>query len=606
VAGGGAGFANHAEYNFVPKNLLVKIPETVSFEDASCATVGSIALQGVRQCDLRLGENACVMGLGLLGLLAGQMLKASGIRIIGYDPNPERCQLARTLGFDLAVSGDLEPVVADFSQGRGVDAVLITAATKSNEPVTLAGELARMKGRVVVTGMVGMDLPRDMYYKKELDFKLSLSYGPGRYDSQYEEAGHDYPYGYVRWTEQRNMAAFLDLVAAGRVTPVRLVTHRFPLEEALQAYELLLGKVEEPYLGIVLNYSQPEPLGDKTRQVLSVTPTPSSPVPGQVGVGFIGVGNFAQGVLLPALAGNSAVAKIGVCDINGMAAAETARKNGFAYAATDIDKIVNDRDIHAVFIATRHNSHSPLAAKLLQAGKHVYTEKPLAISADDLRSLSSAYAAHPQILTVGFNRRFTRHARMLKSYFAPRTTPMVVNYRINAGHVPPESWLHDPAVGGGRIIGEVCHFIDFTGYLINFPILEVRAACIDTNNAKLRPEDSVAINLKYQDGSLGCIQYLSLGTPEFPKERCEVYADDSMGVMDDFRETVCRGRLGGQKLKGRQDKGFAAAISAFLEAIQKGRAAPIPFASLQETTAATFAVLQSLKTGQAVIISSLL
>ncbi len=266
VACGGAGFANHAEYNYIPKNLVVKIPDNVSFEDASCATVGSIALQGIRQCDLKLGENVCVMGLGLLGLLAVQMLKASGVSVIGFDPNQARCEFAKELGCDIAVSADLENACLDFSDGYGVDAVLITAATKSNEPVRVAGEIARQKGKVIVTGLVGMDIPRDMYYKKELDFKLSLSYGPGRYDTNYEEGGNDYPYAFVRWTEQRNIKAFIDLVSAGKVTPSKLITHRFDIENALDAYELLLGKTAEPYLGIVLNYSNSD---DKIKRKIS-------------------------------------------------------------------------------------------------------------------------------------------------------------------------------------------------------------------------------------------------------------------------------------------------------------------------------------------------
>jgi len=270
VACGGAGYANHADYNYVPKNLMVKIPDGVSFEEASCATVGSIAMQGVRQCDLRLGEQVCVMGLGLLGLLAVQMLKASGCRVIGFDPNPQRCQDAIDLGADAAVSADLVAAADQFSQGMGMDAVLITAATKSNESVRVAGEIARMKAKVVVTGLVGMDLPRDDYYKKELDFKLSLSYGPGRYDSSYEEGGVDYPYGYVRWTEQRNIGSFLDLVASGAVTPSKLVTHRFDVSDALDAYDLLLGKIEEPYLGIVIQYEEKKSEVLKTSRSLEV------------------------------------------------------------------------------------------------------------------------------------------------------------------------------------------------------------------------------------------------------------------------------------------------------------------------------------------------
>jgi len=682
VACGGAGYANHSDYNYIPKNLVVKIPESVSFEDASCATVGSIALQGVRQCDLRLGENICVMGLGLLGLLAVQMLKAGGIRVIGFDPNIERCKLAEELGADLVVSTDLEAACNEFSEGYGVDAVLITAATKSNEPVTVAGEICRVKGKVVVTGLVGMDIPRDMYYKKELDFKLSLSYGPGRYDPHYEEAGHDYPYGYVRWTEQRNIKAFLDLVASGAVTPSKLITHRFDIENALDAYDLMLGKTKEPYLGIVLNYdpqitpvgfSEPTGQAQITRisngnenreigetadecgdQKLTADERPGTicrtypdticrsyraggagrltqikkdqrllilnnelgvSVQGQAVVGFIGAGNFTKGVLLPNLKKQPDIRLRGICTATGMNAAETGKKEGFEFATTDYTQLLDDPDINTVFITTQHNTHARFVSEALRAGKNVFVEKPLCLTAEELEEIRDQMSEDRSQITdsqvqssnfrsptsdyrklmVGYNRRFSPHAKFIKDYFQDRRTPMMVNYRVNAGIIPPDVWIQDPTVGGGRIIGEVCHFVDFASFVIGSEPVEVQAMCVDTPNASLVAEDNVSLAIRYRDGSVAQILYVAVGATELAKEYCEVFADESSAVMDNFCSTICMGKRGSKKLKGKQAKGFSEEIGAFLDAIQKGLPCPISFQSLVDTTACTFAVLESLK-----------
>ena len=646
VACGGAGYANHSEYNYVPQNLVVKIPEAVSFEDASCATVGSIAMQGVRQCDLRLEENICVMGLGLLGLLAVQMLKAGGVRVIGFDPNIERCKLAEALGADQVVSSELEAACNDFSEGFGMDAVLITAATKSNEPVTVAGEICRMKGRVVVTGLVGMDIPRDMYYKKELDFKLSLSYGPGRYDPQYEEGGHDYPYGYVRWTEQRNIKAFLDLVAGGAVTPSGLVTHRFGIDDALDAYALMLGKTKEPYLGIVLNYGATDKRkkGDlaadergltqikKEDRILYLNSQPSSPSthhPSPVTIGFIGAGNFTKSVLLPNLKKQSNLRLRGICTATGMNAAETGKKQGFEFATTDYKQILEDNEINTVFITTQHNTHARFVIEAIKAGKHIFVEKPLCLNPEELENIISATdtrakaqrkeeslqiknsiyvhlrssAANPCLpslsavptLMVGYNRRFSPHATMIRDYFKDRRTPMMVNYRVNAGIIPPDVWIQDPAVGGGRIIGEVCHFIDFASFVIGSRPVEAQAMCVDTANASLVAADNVSISIRYKDGSVANILYVAVGAADLAKEHCEVFADESVAVMADFRSTVCMGKRGKKKLKGKQAKGFAEEISAFLNAVGQGDPAPISFTSLLQTTACTFAILKALR-----------
>jgi predicted dehydrogenase len=477
------------------------------------------------------------MGLGLLGLLAVQMMKAAGFRVMGFDPDASRCRLALDLGADRAVSSDLKAACKEFSRGYGVDAVLITAAAKSNEPVTLAGEICRMKGTVVVTGLVGMDLPRDMYYKKELDFKLSLSYGPGRYDPAYEEGGRDYPYGYVRWTEQRNIQAFLDLVASGAVTPSKLVTHRFDIDDALNT----------------------------------------------------------------------------LCTATGMNAGQTAQKEGFACATTDFQVVLDNEQINTVFVTTRHNSHARFVTAALAAGKHVFVEKPLCLTPEDLQTIhqtlhksphtpdASPLTPHsPPILMVGFNRRFSPHAAFIRDYFQGRQTPMMVNYRINAGIIPPDVWVQDPEVGGGRIVGEVCHFIDFASFVIGADPVAVQAMCVDSTNASLVAEDNVTIAVKYRDGSVAQICYVAVGPSDLAKEYCEVFADESAAVMDNFCTTRCMGRRGKKRLKGSQKKGFTQEIAAFLKAVKTGGPSPIPFDSLALTTACTFAAKESLRTRTAV------
>lgn len=606
VACAGAGYATHAEYNYVPTNLCVRIPDGVDFSDACYATLGAIALQGVRQADLRLGESVAVIGLGLLGLLTTQLLKASGCRVIGADLDPSRCDLARRLGADEAVPGVLAEAAAAFTQGRGVDAVIITAATKSNEPIEAAAEACRPKGRVVVVGMVGMDVPREPFYRKELDLRLSMSYGPGRYDPAYEEAGHDYPYAYVRWTEQRNMEAFLDLVAAGKVTPAALTTHRFTIDDALRAYELLEGKSSERSLGIVIDYPQPVPAAAPTRRVeLSGGKAGVRPMTGRLGVGFIGAGSFAKGVLLPALARQADVALTGLCTATGMSATETGERHGFRFATTSIDEVLADPATQAVFIATQHHTHAPFVLRALEAGKHVFVEKPLCTSAEELARIDEAVRSLPSpgpCLMVGFNRRFSSHAAAIKAAFARRTTPLVVTYRVNAGAVPADSWLQDPDRGGGRVVGEVCHFVDLAEFLVGSAAASIYAASIRTTDARDVAEDSVAITLTYADGSLAAIHYLAHGSNQVPKERVEVCADGITAILDDYRQTTFHGSSA-RAVKGPQAKGFDAEISAFLHAVRKGGAWPIPYESLARTTQATFAILESLREGRPVALS---
>ena len=606
VACGGAGFANHAEFNYVPRNLIVKIPEGVSFEDASCATVGSIALQGVRQCEVNLGETVAVIGLGLMGILAVQMLKASGCRVIGFDPNAGRCKLAEEMGCDRAVNDNFVGECMAFSGGFGVDAVLITAATHSDEPVTVAAEICRKKGRVVATGLVGMNLPRDQYYKKEVDFRLSCSYGPGRYDPVYEEQGVDYPFGYVRWTEQRNMAAFLQLVAEGKVTPGKLVTHRFKFDDALDAYQVLLGIKKEPYLGIVLEYGDLAAKNAENAKIerrVDFSRVEHVERVDRVGVSFVGAGNFAKAVLLPTLKKIKDAEFRGVSTATGMSATDTAKKYGFAFAATDQGEVLKDESTNLVFVTTRHDMHAAQIKAALGAGKYVFSEKPLCINEEQLDGVLAAKNAENakdalSRVMIGFNRRFSPHAKLLKEYFSKRTLPLVMHYRVNAGSIPKDIWLQDPEVGGGRMVGEGCHFIDFMSYVCGAPVEKVQAMCIKTANGAETPEDSISVNLQFADGSVGTLEYVALGDTTLPKEWCEIHGEGSTATMDNFCKTVCTGKLGKRKLKGKQQKGFREELEATVDAVKSGKAMPIPFEEILNVTKTTFAILKAVKSGQ--------
>nr|WP_246781470.1 bi-domain-containing oxidoreductase [Rhodoblastus sphagnicola] len=577
IACAGAGLANHAEINAVPKNLCAPIPEGVDDEDASFVTLGAIALQGVRQAAPTLGECIVVMGLGLIGLLTVQLLKANGCRVLGFDPNPARVALAKDMGADLAVSSDLPVVVSGFTGGYGADAVILTASTSSNEPINQAAEISRQKGRIVVVGLVGMTIDREPFYKRELDLKLSMSYGPGRHDPDYEQGGHDYPLSYVRWTEQRNMEAFLALVAEGKVTPKKLVTHRFPIGEAEKAYALL--ESAEPYLAVLLTYPE-DAAAHMERSIARVT-APARTSAG-AGVAFVGLGNYAKSVLLPAFLRAGGVRLTSVVTATGVSAGHAGDKYGFAAIATDPAAALSDPDTDIVVIATRHDTHAALAAQALAAGKHVFCEKPLAIDADGLAEVLAAAEDASGVLTVGFNRRFAPLLVKAKAALEPRSGPLVMLYRVNAGEIPGDSWIQR-SEGGGRIVGEVCHFVDAMTFLCGALPIEATAV------AARGHDDAVSIILRFADGSTGAIVYSSLGDPSLPKEMIEVFAAGRVIQLDDFRRlSVTRGGKT-SVVKSAQDKGQAALVAAFLAAAREG-AAPIPVAELEAVTAATFAI----------------
>lgn len=598
VACAGLGYANHAEVIYVPRNLLVPIPDGVTDAEAAFVTVGAIAMQGVRQANLTLGESVVVVGMGLVGQIAAQICSASGCRVFCVDIDAGKVELAKTLGANGGVASpqnDVKAAVMAFTSGQGADAVLITAGTKSNEPISLAPELLRDRGRVVAVGDIGHDLPRRAYYEKEIDLRQSRSYGPGRYDPEYEEKGNDYPIGYVRWTENRNMESFLELVARGRIQLMPLLTHRYSIENAEQAYGHLTGASSEPYIGILLEYEPDKPQESTVR--LAGTST-KAVVSGVVGLGVIGAGQFSQGVLLPALKKVPGVHFHGFATSSGLTSVNVARKYGASVCTSDYKELLADPAVTAVLIATRHDTHASMVIAALNAGKHCFVEKPLALNETELDAVIAAHDASSGTLLTGYNRRFSPLARRLRN--AIGDTPLVMQYRINAGFIPGTHWHQDIESGGGRIVGEICHFIDVMQFLCDALPISVSATALNDSNAPSDP-DNVVISLKFADGSVGSIIYAACGDPGFPKERIEVFGGGRVGVIDSWRSLLVRGN--GRRIRQRcwlqAEKGFDQEMRAFVEAVRGGDAA-IPFASLVATTRVTFAIQKALRTGETV------
>jgi predicted dehydrogenase len=595
VACAGGGHAVHAEYVLVPKNLLAKIPENIDFEAAAFTTLGSIALHGLRLANPTLGESVAVIGLGVLGLLAAGVARAAGCKVFGIDVDSDRVAFAQQLGFAAVTRDEAESVALSFTKGMGFDIVQICADTPEDDTVILAGEIARDRGRVISTGVVGIGLPRKTYFEKELSFIVSRSYGPGRYDKNYEEEGVDYPIGYVRWTEQRNLSAFLEILATEAFDVHPLISHRFPIEQAEEAYALLSSKKPEPLLGVVIVYSGSEAdVETLTRRItLSTTTAGRSD---EVRLGVIGAGNFARAVMLPIMKG-SGVQCVGLTAATGISATETAKRFGFEYAATESDEILTDDRVNAVAILTRHDLHAPLVLQALKADKHVFCEKPLAIVTDDLHTIAKALEGSDRILAVGFNRRFAPYALELKKFLLSVNEPLIMNYRVNAGLLPKDHWLHDPVQGGGRIIGEGCHFIDFLGFVVSSPIMSIMAK--GTPSDDRYREDNVILLLKYQNGSVGTITYVANGDRSLPKERLEVFGGGSVAILDDFRklELIRDGRKSVRNNRWRQDKGHRPEWEAFLRAVREGGPPPIPYQELFDVSLASILALDALRSG---------
>jgi polar amino acid transport system substrate-binding protein len=600
VACAGVGFASHAEVISVPKNLCVGLPANVPFEAGAFGTLGAIALQGVRLAVPTLGESIVVIGLGLVGQLTLQLLKANGCRVFGLDLDRSRVELARNLGADdAAVSDDDAPKSIEcWTRGRGADAVLVTAATESSQPVELAAKISRMKGRVVVVGATGLDIPRQPFYLRELSLTISMSYGPGRYDPDYEEHGHDYPFPYVRWTEQRNIESFLDLVGQKRIDVDKLISHRFPIEDAERAYQLISGAANEPYLGVVLKYDPDSAL--QSRITLTSDAPQRANKEDKVGVGVVGAGGYLQNILLPQFK-TVGVAFRSIATASGVSAHDVGKRFGFAEAVSTADEVITDPSVNLLVVGTRHDLHAELAIKTLGLNKHVFVEKPLALSEDELSAVLDAAINSSAQLMVGYNRRFSPLARQAKSFFEGRNAPLSIVYRVNAGRIPKDHWLQDPVQGGGRIIGEVCHFVDFMEYITGALPVSVFAESVKGDNALRLNDDSVLVTLRFADGSNGSIAYLGEGDRALAKERVEIFGAGRSFVIDDFRRGIGYkdGREEQTTLRA-QDKGQLDEVRALCESILKRDAAPITLEELAVTSLTTFRILDSLRTGQRV------
>jgi predicted dehydrogenase/threonine dehydrogenase-like Zn-dependent dehydrogenase len=596
VACAGVGYASHAEVLSVPKNLCVRLPDDVNFEAGAFATVGAIALQGVRLAELTLGESVVVIGLGLIGQLTVQLLNAHGCRVFGIDLDEEKIKLAKQFGADDASASDDDAKrrVLEWSRGRGADAVLITAGTTSNEPVELAGEISRPKGRVIVVGAVGLNIPRKPYFDRELTFRISMSYGPGRYDPEYEERGHDYPFGYVRWTEGRNIEAFLDLVSSGRVNVEPLITHRFKLEEGERAYQVITGEIDERYLGVLLQYESDRPL--ETRIELPKKTTATAAAAQSVRLGLIGAGDYAKSMLLPNFKAAGAEFQA-IATASGVTARAVGEQYGFRFCVSGADEVFNDEQVNLVAIATRPGSHAELTHRALEHGKYVFVEKPLALTDEDLESVIHAAGAGGKLM-VGFNRRFSPLALTAQEFFRDRQAPLSINYRINAGRIPQSHWVHDPREGGGRIIGEVCHFVDFVHFLTGSLTTRVFAESVAGRNHEAPDADSIFITLRLADGSNASIAYLAEGDKALPKERIEIFGGGKSCVIDDFRSATSyqNGREKTSKLR-EQDKGQREEVRAVCAMVMEGRPSLISLEDLATTTRATFRIKDSLRSG---------
>lgn len=588
----------HADVVRVPKNLCALIPDNVSDEEASFTVVASIGLQGIRLAEPTLGEAFVVTGVGLIGLLTVQLLRAQGCRVLAIDYDDAKLELAKQFGAQVCNPGKGEdPVAAGmaFSRGKGVDGVIITASTKSNDPVTQAARMSRKRGRIILVGVTGLELNRADFYEKELTFQVSCSYGPGRYDSDYEDNGNDYPYAFVRWTEQRNFEAILDMMSSGQVDVKPLITHRFKFEDAAQAYELLTS--DKSALGILLQYQS----DSSTRHEKSVTLNSeatfeaSKPV-----VGFVGAGNYASRMLIPAFkAGGAQLHTIATSGgINGVTHGE---KAGFAKTTTDTSAMISDSEINTVAIVTRHNSHAHFVSEALNAGKNVFVEKPLAVTLEELAEVEATYyskastASAPKLM-VGFNRRFSPQVQKMKELLSSVKEPKSFMMTMNAGAIPADHWTQDNEVGGGRIIGEACHFIDLMRFLADSEIVSVQCRRMGDVDGVDITEDKAAIILGFADGSFGTIHYLANGAANFPKERVEVFAAGRVLQLDNFRKLKAFGWPGFSKMNlWKQDKGQTDCAAAFLSAIESGKESPIPARELFEVAKITIEIAEQLR-----------
>ena len=582
----------HAEIVSVPKNLCAVIPDSVDDESAVFTVIGAIALQGIRLIKPTLGETVVVTGLGLIGLVAVQLLRAHGCRVLGIDFDAEKVAIAKQLGAEvvnLSAGQDPIAVAEQYSRGRGVDAVLITASTKSNDPIHQAATMCRQRGRIVLVGVVGMEMSRADFYEKELSFQVSCSYGPGRYDANYEEGGQDYPLGFVRWTEQRNFEAILDMMADGRIDMKPLISHRYKLDDACDAYELISSG--NP-LGVLLEYDAAEQAA--TQQVVELNTRSNLPASGtqSASIGFIGAGNYASSVLVPAFAATGARLK-SIASATGVSSVHVGKKNGIEEATTDTNGLISDPDVDALVISTRHNSHAKQVCAGLKESKHIFVEKPLVLTRDELSEVSEVYNGLEKkpLLMVGFNRRYAPHVIKIKKLLSSKSSPISMVMTVNAGFIPADHWVHDPASGGGRIIGEACHFVDLLRFLADASIESVNAVAMDS-----QCNDSVSIQLRFKNGSIGVVNYLANGSKSLAKERLEVFCNGAVLQLDNFRALRGYGWSGFKSDKlWRQDKGQKTCTKAFVDAIASGDDSQlISFSELSEVTLACLDIMDQI------------
>ena len=582
----------HAEMVAVPKNLCAAIPDSVDDESAAFTVIGAIALQGIRLIKPTLGETVVVTGLGLIGLVAVQLLRAHGCRVLGIDYDAEKVAIAKQLGAEvvnLSAGQDPIAVAEQYSRGRGVDAVLITASTKSNDPIHQAATMCRQRGRIVLVGVVGMEMSRADFYEKELSFQVSCSYGPGRYDANYEEGGQDYPLGFVRWTEQRNFEAILDMMADGRIDMKPLISHRYKLDDACDAYELISSG--NP-LGVLLEYDVAEQ--EATQQVVELNPSANLPAAGArpASIGFIGAGNYASSVLVPAFAATGARLK-SIASATGVSSVHVGKKNGIEEVTTDTNGLISDPDVDALVISTRHNSHAKQVCAGLKESKHIFVEKPLVLTRDELTEVTEVYNGLEKkpLLMVGFNRRYAPHVIKIKQLLSSKSSPISMVMTVNAGFIPADHWVHDPASGGGRIIGEACHFVDLLRFLADASIESVNAVAMDS-----QCNDSVSIQLRFKNGSIGVVNYLANGSKSLAKERLEVFCNGAVLQLDNFRALRGYGWSGFKSDKlWRQDKGQKTCTKAFVDAIASGDDSQlISFSELSEVTLACLDIMDQI------------
>ncbi len=595
VACAGPGYASHAEVIAVPQNLCVKIPEGVSFTEASFVALGAIALHSVRVSEAKVGENIVVIGLGLLGQITVQILRAAGCNVLGMDIDPQKLQLAKSFGInETSDSKNIIRKTKEFTQGNGADAVIIFASTKSNEPIEQAVEIARAKGKIIAPGLINLNLPRKIFYEKELELIVSRSLGPGAYDEQYEKKGIDYPISYIRWTEKRNMKAFLNLVKEKKVKLQPLITHQFKIENALSAYNMILER-KEKYVGVILEYKENK---EKFKKKIVLRKEKTSKKKDKINIGLIGAGLFTKGTLLPILKDIKDINLKGISATAGSSIERLSKKFNFEYITTDYKNVLKDENIDAVIITTRHNLHAKFIIEALQAGKDVFCEKPLCINENQLEEILRTYSASKNRLMIGFNRRFSPFSQFIKDEFE-KNSPMVISCQVNVGFIPKESWVHNPKIGGGNIIGEVCHFVDLIQYFTNSLPERVNAYSLSSPREDTISENNIVVNLKMKNGSIANIVYNTLGNKSYSREKIEIFVGGKVGIIDNFKkaEVYKLGRKQTKKSFG-VDRGHKNEYETFFKCLKENKEMPVDFKEYVITTLTTFKILESLKTGK--------